>query len=105
MTESEFNDLADATLSRIDSALERVDADIDFELAAGGVLEIDCGSGGKIIVNRHTVAQEIWVAARSGGFHYRHDGTAWRNTRDGSELFASLSALLSAQCGEAVTLA
>lgn len=104
MTESEFNDLADAALARIEAGLEAASADIDFELAAGGVLEIDCGAGGKIIVNRHGIAQEIWVAARSGGFHFRHDGAVWRNTRDGSELFAALSALLAAQCGEPVSL-
>ena len=36
-----------------------------------GILEIDCGDGGKIIVNRHVPNREIWVAARSGGFHFR----------------------------------
>jgi CyaY protein len=65
MDDSEFNALADAALAKIDSALEACDADIDFELAAGGVLEIEFADGGKIIINRHGVAKEIWVAARS----------------------------------------
>ena len=52
MDEREFNTLADATLARIEAALEASGADIDFELAAGGVLEIEFADGSKIIVNR-----------------------------------------------------
>ncbi|MGH8765331.1 MAG: iron donor protein CyaY, partial [Burkholderiales bacterium] len=49
--------------------------------------------------NRHGAAREIWVAARSGGFHFRHDGSVWRDSRDGSELFAAVSRLASQQAG------
>ena len=105
MDEREFNTLADATLARIEAALEASGADIDFELAAGGVLEIEFADGSKIIVNRHGVAREIWVAARAGGFHFRWDGSAWRDTRDNAELLAKLSALASQQAGKAINLA
>lgn len=104
MEDKEFNALADAALARIDAALEACDADLDFELAAGGVLEIEFDDGSKIIVNRHGVAREIWVAARAGGFHFRWDGSVWRDTRDGSELMQKLSALASQQAGEAIAL-
>ncbi len=104
MDDKEFNGLADAALARIDAALEACEADIDFELAAGGVLEIEFEDGSKIIVNRHGVAREIWVAARAGGFHFRWDGKAWVDTRDGAELMQKLSALASQQAGEAIQL-
>lgn len=104
MDDKEFNGLADATLARIESALEASDADIDFELAAGGVLEIEFAGGSKIIVNRHGVAREIWVAAKAGGFHFRWDGAYWRDTRDGAELMEKLSSLASQQAGEDVAL-
>ena len=104
MEDKEFNALADLALTAIDAALEASGADVDCELAAGGVLEIEFADGSKIIVNRHGAAQEIWVAARSGGFHYRWDGSVWRDTRDGSELMAALSRLVSAQAGEPVVL-
>ena len=104
MDDKEFNGLADAALARIDAALEACEADIDFELAAGGVLEIEFEDGSKIIVNRHGVALEIWVAARAGGFHFRWDGKAWVDTRDGAELMQKLSALASQQAGEAIQL-
>ncbi len=108
MTESEFTERADAALARLEAALEAaVDdgADIDFELKDGGVLELEFGNGTKIIVNRHGAAREIWVAAKAGGFHFRWNGSAWVNTRDGEELFAALSRQVSAQAGEDVTLA
>jgi CyaY protein len=92
-------------MAAIEAALEASDADLDFELAAGGILEIEFADGSKIIVNRHGVAREIWVAARSGGFHFRHDGSVWRDTRDGAELMEKLSALASHQAGEDVRLA
>jgi CyaY protein len=67
-----------------------------------GVLEIEFSDGGKIIVNRHASAHEIWVAARTGGFHFAWDGQMWRDTRSGMELMAALSSLVSLQAGEPV---
>lgn len=104
MDDKEFNSLADAALARIEAALEASAADIDFELAAGGVLEIEFADRSKIIVNRHGIAHEIWVAARAGGFHFRWDGSLWRDTRDGAELMEKLSRLASQQASEPIVL-
>jgi len=104
MRDNEFESLSDGTLALIERALEASGVDADVELKEGGVLEIEFENGTKIIVNRHSVAKEIWVAARSGGFHFRWDGTVWRDTRDGSELFAALSRLVSSQGGQPVLL-
>jgi CyaY protein len=105
MDDREFNARADDALARIEAALEATGAEVDFELAPGGVLEIEFADRSKIIVNRHGVAREIWVAARAGGFHFRWDGAAWRDTRDSAELMEKLSALASQQAGEQVRLA
>lgn len=108
MTESEFLDLADATLNAIETALEDAcDAsDLDVECSrSGNVLEIECvDNGSKIIINSQAPMQEMWLAARSGGFHYKYDGSQWLNTRDGSELYATLSEVVSSQAGVPVTL-
>lgn len=104
MDESRFNQLADDTLARIEAALAESDADFDYELKPGGVIEIEFAGGSKIIVNRHTAAREIWLAARSGGFHFRPDGNVWINTRGGSELTEVLERCMSEQAGEAITL-
>ena len=104
MNDSEFIALADQTLKQLELALEASDADLDCSMTSNGVLEIEFDDGGKIIVNRHAVAKEMWVAARSGGFHFRWDGSAWRDTRTGGELMAALSDLVSAQSGTKVDL-
>ncbi|MDP2325858.1 MAG: iron donor protein CyaY [Gammaproteobacteria bacterium] len=105
MEETEFSTLAEATLARIERALDACTADIDYELQAGGVLELEFGDGSKIIINRHAAAREIWVAARSGGYHFRHDNGLWIGTRDGAELIATLERLTSEQAGERIVLA
>ncbi len=105
MTESEYNQLAGETLTRIEHALDECGADIDYDLGAGGVLELSFENGSKIIVNKQGAAQEIWIAAKSGGFHYGWKDGAWRSARDGGELFADLGRLASEQAGEAVSFA
>src|SRR5476649_2694157 len=101
MSESEFLALAEATLTDIEAALDRLnDEDVlDVECSrSGNVLEIEfIDNGSKIIVNSQAPMQELWVAARSGGFHYKQMDGKWLNTRDGSELFAALSEMTSAQ--------
>ena len=108
MTESEFLDLADATLNAIETALEDAcDAsDLDVECSrSGNVLEIECvDNGSKIIINSQAPMQEMWLAARSGGFHYKYVGQHWLNTRDGTELYATLSEVVSSQAGVPVTI-
>lgn len=98
----EFEAAADAALELIEQAFERLE--LDFERKEGGVLEVEFDDGSKIIVNRHSAAREIWVAARSGGFHFRRDGAAWRDTRSGKELLGALSELVSDQLGRRVLL-
>jgi CyaY protein len=105
MNDPEFDRLASAALQEIERQLEASGVDADFELKEGGVLEVEFADGSKVIVNRHAAAREIWVAARSGGFHFRWDGAAWRDTRDGTELFAALSRVASLQSGAPVKLA
>ena len=104
MNETEFNARAEGTLAAIVRALEASAADCDSEFKGDGVLELEFEAGSKIIVNRHGPAREIWVAAKSGGYHFRFDGERWVNTRDGDELFAALSRYVSEQSGSPVVL-
>jgi CyaY protein len=110
-TDSTFITSADATLAAIGAALDAALAGDDNETDNGtdwslidGILEIECADGSKLIVNRHVPNREIWVAARSGGFHFRADGSAWRDTRSGGELTAQLTRLLRDQAGLTVDL-
>jgi CyaY protein len=105
MTDAEFESLADATLAAVERALDRAALDVDVQAKGAGVLELEFDDGSKMVINRHSAAREIWVAARSGGYHFRHDGGEWRDSREGTELFAALSHLVSAQSATAVILA
>lgn len=96
MIESEFNQLADAALARIEKAVDDCGGDVECN-RSGNVLEIEFDNGQKIIVNRHDANREIWVAAKSGGFHYAWQDGAWRSQRDDGELYSKLTELFAAQ--------
>ncbi len=102
MDESEFHARVDAILTAVEDAL--ADSDVDAD-ATGGILTLDCSAGGKIIVNRQTPNREIWVAARSGGFHFRFNGAAWIDTRGGEDLAARLARVIAEQSGESIAIA
>ena len=99
MTESEFNELADAVFARIENALDESDAGIDYD-SNGSVMEIEFEDSSKLIVNRHVPNREIWLAARSGGFHFAMQDGRWFSQRDGSELFAKLGELVQLGTGQ-----
>jgi CyaY protein len=108
MTETEFLTLAEATLGQIERTFERAfdNDEVDVECSRrGNVLEIEfVDNGSKIIVNSQAPMQEMWIAAKSGGFHYKRDGAHWINTRDQSELFSALSTMASEQAGTTLVL-
>ncbi|MGE5094907.1 MAG: iron donor protein CyaY [Betaproteobacteria bacterium] len=97
MNESDFHRAVDEALARVESAVEASD-DLEVDLESG-ILTVTCPDGTRIIVNRQTPNREIWVAARSGGFHFRMLDGQWRDTRSGEELFASLARIIASQGG------
>jgi len=101
MNESEFVALTDRVLRAVGVAIDDSGADLDWS-ENDGVLTVECPDGSRLIVNRHTPNREIWVAARSGGFHFRIDGTRWRDSRGGEELSVALTRLLRLQADATV---
>ena len=103
MTDLEYLDRAEALLARVEAGCDRInestDADIDNQ-RVGGMVTLTFADGSQIIVNLQKPLQEVWLAARSGGFHYKHDGEAWRDTKVRSEFFADLSRYASEQAGQ-----
>ncbi len=102
MTESEFNQVADAVFARIEQTIDASAADIDYD-NNGAVMQIEFADGGKLIVNRHAPNQEIWLAAKSGGFHFGYRDGNWVSRRDGSELYAQLGELVRMGSGEEIS--
>ncbi len=102
MTDLEYMDRAESALAAIERACDRLndatEADIDNQ-RVGGMITLSFPNGSQLIVNLQKPLQEIWLAARSGGYHYRHDGAAWVDTKTGEEFFANLSREASLQAG------
>jgi CyaY protein len=103
MTDLEYLDLAERALQAIETACDRIndetDTDIDNQ-RSGGMITLTFANGSQIIVNLQKPLQEIWLAARAGGFHYRLVNGRWTDTKSADLLFASLSRYASEQAGQ-----
>ena len=103
LTDAEYLARTNAVLASVESHLDTWLQDDLVDIDAhrtGGLLEMSFPNGSVIVLNTQPPLHEIWLAARSGGFHYRFSGGSWRDTRDGRELFEALSACASEQAGK-----
>ena len=102
MTDQEFLDHAEALLARVESGCDRLndqtDADIDNQ-RVGGMITLTFANRSQIVINLQKPLHEVWLAARSGGYHFRFDGTRWMDTKGHGEFFACLSRDASIQAG------
>ena len=106
MNESEFQENADQTIEDIQDAIDNSGADIDYD-EIGGVLTLEFEDGSKIIFSKQGAMNKLWMAAKSGGFHfdYNEDSEQWLcDSGDNVELYNMLSRLATEQAGEAVSL-
>lgn len=105
MTDLEFLDRAEAALQAIELTCDRInedsDADVDNQ-RTGGLVTLVFANRSQIVVNLQKPLHEIWMAARSGGYHYKWDGQAWVDTKGQGELFAQLTRCASEQAGQAL---
>jgi CyaY protein len=106
MNESEFHQRVDAMLLAIEEAIDDSGADLDYENAAG-ILTLTLENGSQIIINRQTPVKQLWLAVRSGGFHFdwSDEAEAWIAERDGATFTDKLNQALVAQGGEALEIA
>jgi CyaY protein len=101
MTDSDYLTRAEAVLAAIERAADDLDADVEIE-RSGNVLTLEFENGSKIIVNLQPPMQEIWIAAKAGGFHFKFVEGRWIDTRNAREFFESLSDYATQQAGESV---
>jgi len=110
--DKQFHQLGSNLLQSIELALEaaddELDLDLDVERQGGSVVNIRFKDRSVIVVNTQAPLHEIWVAAKSGGYHYRWAGTVaqplWTDTKTGRELLSDLSDFASAQAGKTVKI-
>lgn len=101
MLNSDYLSQAEALLKAVEASCDRAnditDADIDNQ-RVGSMITITFANKSQIIINLQKPLQEVWMATKAGGFHYKLHSD-WRSTREGSEFFSDLSQHASAQSG------
>jgi len=94
MTDLEFLDQAEKLLLAVERSCDRIndagDADVDSQ-RTGGMVTLTFPNRSQIIINLQKPLHEVWMAAKSGGYHYRFDGAAWQDTKGAGEFFDRLS--------------
>jgi len=103
LTDADYQRLSADALARIEATIDRwlQDDVVDIDgQRTGGLLELSLPGGSKIVVNTQPPLQELWLAARAGGYHFRQVDGRWLDTRDGVEFFVRLSEAVSAQSGK-----
>ena len=105
LSDADYHAKAHALLARIEA---QIDAWLDEDVVdidshrTGGLLELSMPGGSKIVINTQPPLQEIWLAARSGGYHFKWDGARWVD-REGQEFCERLSRSASEQSGQALS--
>lgn len=102
MTDLEFLDRAEALLRSVELTCDRIndtsDADIDSQ-RNGGVVTLTFANRTQIIINLQKPLHEVWMAAKSGGYHYRFDGAQWQDTKGQGDFYAQLNRDATTQSG------
>ena len=100
MTDSEFMDRAETLLKAIEANCDRINEETDADLdnqRVGGMVTMTFANQSQIVVNLQKPLHEVWMAARSGGYHYRWQDGQWQDTKGQGEFFAELSRNASTQ--------
>ncbi|MFZ2295521.1 MAG: iron donor protein CyaY [Polaromonas sp.] len=103
MTDLEYQDLAESVLKAIELGCDRLNDETDVDIdnqRTGGMITLTFSNRSQIIINLQKPLQEIWMAAKAGGFHYKFNSGQWTDTKDSSEFFANLSRYASEQAGQ-----
>ena len=101
-------DRAESVLGAIEACCDRIneltDADIDNQ-RVGSMVTLVFSNQSQIVINLQKPLHEIWLAAKSGGYHYKFENAQWADTKGQGEFFTTLSHNASAQAGRPLTFA
>ena len=102
MTDSEFMNQAEILLKAVEASCDRINddtlADIDNQ-RVGSMVTLVFANRSQIVINLQKPLHEIWMAAKSGGYHYKFDSFKWMDTKGQGEFFTNLSRFASEQAG------
>tara|TARA_R110002072_G_scaffold1369_6_gene11296 strand:- start:51979 stop:52404 length:426 start_codon:yes stop_codon:yes gene_type:complete len=103
LQDSEFHSLVDELVMALEDELEEYPEDLDLENSAG-LLTIGFPNGSTVVVSRQIANHEIWVAAKSGGFHLAHKDGEWVCGTTKENIADLVSRVVTEQLGRGVTL-
>jgi len=102
MNDLDYLDAAEKLLLAVEQCCDRINEDTDADIDSqrvGGMVTLTFANRSQIVVNLQKPLHEVWMAARSGGYHYRFDGSQWQDTKGAGEFFACLTRDASQQSG------
>lgn len=103
MTETEFLQYSDQLFTYLEDEIDQAGWDLDCQIQ-GNVLTIETQDGSQIIINRHTPNQELWIAAKSGGYHFAYHNQQWLSSREQKDFFSVLNQILSETLNENIDI-
>jgi CyaY protein len=104
MDAKDFHKLSAKALEHIDDALGAADLDgLDVQLA-GDVLTITFADGGRFVINAHSAAGQIWMAAGTTAWHFDHEDGKWLAKRTGDELMQTVGRVVGERLGARVAV-
>lgn len=106
MTDLDFLDQAERLLQAVELACDRLNDDGDTDIdnqRVGGMITLTFANRSQIIINLQKPLHEVWLAARSGGYHFKFNGQQWMDTKGQGEFFQRLTQDASLQTGQALT--
>ncbi len=101
MNDTEFHQLVDQMLEQIEQMIDDSGADIDYE-TTGNVMTLDFEDRSQIVINRQEPMHEIWLASKSGGFHFQYTDQQWICSKTGLELLALVRRECEKHAGESI---
>lgn len=105
MTDLEYLDQAEALLKAVEGCCDQMNDDIDADIDSqrvGAMVTLTFANRSQIVINLQKPLQEIWMAAKAGGYHYRLKDGRWMDTKGAGELLLELSRQASTQAGMAL---
>lgn len=87
MNDTEFHQLVDIQMTQIEQAIDNSGADIDYDVS-GNVMTLEFEDRSQIVINRQEPMHEIWLASKSGGYHFKYNDGEWICSKTSAELFA-----------------
>ena len=101
MNDTEYHQIVDQVFTQIEEAIDESGSDIDYE-TVGNVMTLEFDDRSQIVINRQEPMHEIWLASKSGGFHFSYKNSEWMCSKTQVELFSLVKQECEKHSGEEI---